>query len=314
MIGPAASWFRCARDGDSVVVKPQQSLPRRCTIRPAALFQQDRGFPDVNTVMGRLVFANGATGEQRYTPFSRDPQRKLRELFLPVEVMPDDDWSTSATRWSNFQAIAKRLLAVADVPWAGLSSKEIDELVTYVEWAEPLEGCLLHALTQWTHARGQCVIEIGSYRGRSLSMLAIALRGVASESKLISIDPHTEQPHNHVHARLALAQLGEEGRLVQIRSDSDQAWRLLRPGVASLIYVDGDHSHRQVVADFENYRDLLATGGCIVFHDYGYGNHNGREEPHPGVRRAVDEQVFGSKQFRPLLLGHGAFAFVKTNG
>lgn len=310
-IGQAAAWFDIEHDRHTVTVRPREPLPARCTIRPAALFHQDRGFPDVNTVLGRLVFARGATEEQTYTPYTLDPQRRFRELFLPIEVMPEDDWSASATRWSNCQAIAKRLLAAADVPWNGLPPSDVDDLVKYVAWPEPLEGCLLHALTQWTHQRGCCVIEIGSFRGRSLSMFAMALRGVGSESKIVSIDPHQDQPHNNEQVRLALRQLGEEARLVQYLGDSDRAWRMLRSGLASLVFVDGAHGYEQVIRDFENYRDLLAVGGCMVFHDYGYGNHNGREEADPEVRRAIDEHVFGSDEFRPLLLAHTQFAFVK---
>ncbi len=116
-IGQPAAWLDADRQGDSVVLRPHRPLPRRCTIRPAALFHQDRGFPDVSTVMGRLVFPNGSTEAQVYRPFTRDPQRRLRELFFPVEAMPEDEWPPSASRWSNYQAIAKRLLAAADVPW-----------------------------------------------------------------------------------------------------------------------------------------------------------------------------------------------------
>ena len=182
-IGQPVAWLDIKRQGDSVVLRPHGPMPKRCTIRPAALFSQDRGFPDVSTVMGRVTFARGSTSEQTYRAYTCDPQRRLRELFFPVEAMPDDEWPTSGQRWSNYQAIAKRLLAAADVPWHGLSNRDVTELVDFVPWPEPLEGCLLHALTQWTHQRGQCVIEIGSLRGRSLSMLAMALRGVTNGSR-----------------------------------------------------------------------------------------------------------------------------------
>jgi len=310
-IGQASAWFEVRRDDQAVWISPREPLQRRCTIRPAALFQQDRGFPDVNMVLGRLVFARGATQPQRYVPYTLDPARRFRELFLPVEVMPEDEWAVSKTRWSNCQAIAKRLLHSAEVPWNGLAPNDVDDLVTYVPWPEPLEGCVLHALAQWTYGRGCCVIEIGSFRGRSLSMLAMALRGVRCPSKIMSIDPHKDQPHNQSLARIALRQLGEEGRLVQYVGDSAEAWRMIRPGSASLIFVDGEHSYERVVADFDQYRDLLADGGCMVFHDYGYGNHNGLSEADPDVRRAIDRHVFDSKEFRPLLLAHSQFAFVK---
>lgn len=315
LLGEAGRWFTLEREGDAVIVCPKGPLPRRCTIRPAALFQQDRGFSEANTVMGRLVFPKGAAQHQRYRPFTRDPHRQLRELFFPLEAMPEDDWPTSATRWRNLESIAKRLCAMSAVPWNGLSANEVETLVEFVPcWPEPLEGCLLHALVQWTHHRGHCVIEIGSFRGRSASMLALGLRGADSDSPLISIDPHSEEPHNLAHVRLALTQLGEEKRLVQIAHTSDRAWRVLRPGSASMIFVDGDHAYHQVVSDFTHYRDLLAPGGCMVFHDYGYGNHNGRPEVQPDVRRAVDEHVIPNAGFKLLLLAHTLLALEKLPG
>jgi len=317
MIGQGGAWFSLEKDGDGVIVQPRQPLPCRCMIRAAALFQQDRGrdraFPDVNMVMGRLCFARGGTDAQRFVPYTLDPQRRLKELFLPVETAPEDDWPVSVTRWRNAQAIAKRLLAAADVTWSGLSPDEIDTLVDNVVWSEPLEGCLLHALTQWTQDRGECVIEIGSFRGRSISMLALALRATNSPAKIISIDPHHDQPTNAEHVRLAMGQLGESKRLVQFPGESDVAWRLLRPGCASLVFVDGKHSYDQVVADFEHYKDILAPGGCMVFHDYGYGNHNGRPEADPEVRPAIDKHVMACEAFKPLLLAHTQFSFFKLS-
>lgn len=310
-VGKVAGWFDFDRQADSVVLRPVDPMPRRATICPAALFEHDRGFVDVNTVMGRMMFSRGSTEPQTYRPFTRDPQRRLRELYFPVEASPEDDWPTSKTRWRNWQAIAKRLVAAAQMTWSGLSEQDLTELVEFVPWPEPLEGCLLYALVQATHKRGRCVVEIGSRRGRSLSILAMALRGVDSESLLISIDPHEEQACTSDHCRLALRQIGEEARLVQIQATSDRAAGVLGRGVASLVFIDGDHTYDQVIADFDHYRDILVPGGCMVFHDYGYGNHNGVPEADPDVRRAIGENVIRAKGFRPLLLAHTQFAFLK---
>ena len=315
LLGEAAEWLNWTGEGDEIVLTPNGPMPKRCTIRPAALFQQDRGFPDVNVVMGRMVFSNRATTAVRYRPFSQDSQRKLRELFLPVEAMPEDDWLTPAT-WRNWVTVAARLCEAAGLPWRGLSSEEIDTLVRFIFAndplaPEPIEACILHALTQWCHERGEMVIEIGSYRGATISTLAVALRGVGNDCPLISIDPHMVDPHNAQHVRLALRQIGEEHRLIQVPYRSDEAWKVLRSKSASLVFIDGEHSYEQVVRDFQNYRDLLAPGGLMLFHDYCYGNHNGQPEANPGVRRAVDEHVMTEDAFEPLLLAHSLMAFVK---
>ena len=310
-IGQPAAWFDVRCEAESVTVQPRRPLPRRCTIRPAALFEQDRGFPDLCTVMGRLVFGRGATDAQRYTPFTQDAGRALRELFLPIEAMPDDDWLNSAPRWTNAQAMARRLFSVAGVPWDGLSGRDVEELVNFVHCSEPIETCALHALVQWTRDKGDCVIEIGSFRGRSISALAMGLRAAGSGAKIVSVDPHGAQPHNRQQVRLALDQIGEGDRLVQYIGASDDARRILRPGCASLVFIDGDHSYDQVVRDFENYRSLVAPGGCLAFHDYGFGNHAGQADAQPDVRRAVDEHVLGSRGVRPLLFAQVLLTFVR---
>ena len=312
LVGPGRDKFEVCAEGDSLRITPRQAMDRRHTIRPVALFDNSRGYPDLNAIMGRLIFPNKSAAAQVYKPFTLDPKRRLKELFLPVRTMPDDDRSTSPVGWQNSCTMLGRLLSAADVPWSGLSTGEIDTLVTYIDWPDPLEGCLLHALTQWTHHFGRAVIEIGSFRGRSLSMLTLALKSAASSSPVISIDPHGEQPFNREHVRTRMKEIGQEDRLIQVLRPSDDAARLLRPETASLVFVDGDHVYDQVAADFASYRDLLAVGGCLVFHDYGYGEHHGQEDACPGVRAAVDEHVLTDPAFRPLALVDTTFAFVKT--
>lgn len=311
LLGQPAAWLTVERHGDEIAVVPNGPMPRRCTIRPGALFRNDRGFPEANIVMGRLTFPNGSIEPVRYRAFTRDPRRNLDELLLPAEAMPDDDWITSPRRWMNHQGLAKRVLAAARVPWDGLSEIEIDQLVRFTSWPEPIEGCVLHALAQWTHRRGQCIVEIGSYRGTSATVLALALRSAASHSFIISVDPHVDEPHNREHVFLALRQVNESNRLVQFNCHSDQAARLLGRGVASMVFIDGDHSYAQVLADYENYREVLAPGGVLVFHDYDYSDHNAQPALHPGVRRVVDERVIRDPSFRPICLTHTLFAFLK---
>ncbi|HNQ24806.1 MAG TPA: class I SAM-dependent methyltransferase [Phycisphaerae bacterium] len=313
-VGEAAAWFDFRREGSSLHVTPRGPLPIRCLLRPAGLFRQTRGFADLNTRMGQLLFRPGATEGQQYVPFTRDPQRELRELLLPVEANPHDELFASEVRWSQAQALAKRLLSAAGVPWNGLSAEDVRALLRLPAWQEPVEGCALHALTQWAQARGGPVLEVGSLHGQSTAMLALALRGLHSDAFVVSIDPHLEEPPNAAQVRLTLEQIGEQRRLVQFTAGSDHVWPLLRPGSASFIFIDGDHSYEQVVADFTHYRDLLAPGGCLAFHDYGYGSHNGRPDVVPGVRPALDEHVFTAKDFTPLLLAHTLMVFVKREG
>jgi len=296
---------------EGVKIEPAAPLPMRCTIRVVGLYKNSRGYHDITTVMGRLVFVRGATASQTYAPFSHDPHRSLQALYLPIETTPEDDRVASPQRWNNAHVLVADLLRARDVSWAGLRPGDVDKLLTFTVHEDPIEACLLHALAQRFHAQSEFIVEIGSYRGSSLSVLALALDGVASATPLISIDPHLEQPVNQERARLTLREIGQEKRLIQIPARSDDAVGLLRPGGASLIFIDGDHSYEQVVADIRNYDEILTPGGCLVMHDYGFGAHTNGPDPHPGVRRAVDELLLGSKAYAPLLCAHTMLAFVK---
>lgn len=310
-VGRASGWVSIDRDQDCVIITPNKPLESRCLIRPAALFTHSPGFPDVISAMGRMLFTPGATAAQRYTPYTLDSNRQFREVFLRIETTPDDAMPASAARWRNDEAVAMRLLAAAEIPWTGFTDNDVDEIVSQEPWLEPIEGCVLHALTQWTHSLGRSVIEIGSFRGQSLAMLARALKSIQSDAMLVSVDPHDDVQIHRDYSRLAVTRVGMENRLIQIPGRSDDAWQLLRPESASLIFIDGDHSYGQVVADFSHFRDILVSGGCMVFHDYGYGRHNGRPDVVPDVRPAIDRHVMSSEGFRPLLLAHTLIAFVK---
>lgn len=311
LIGQAGAWFGLEKNGDEVAVRPREALSRRCTIRVAAQFEHDQGYFSASPVMGRLDFPKGTTEVKTYRPFTLDPRRTLRELYFPVEAMPDDEWQSSAPRWQNFQAVAKRLLGRAEIAWNGLSRDEVDILLLQLPYMEIVEACVLHALARWSAEAGECVVEIGSFQGFSTSVMALGLRAAASEAPLISIDPHVDHPCHGDRVRLAMRQAGEEGRLVQFACGSDRAAGLLRPGCASMVFVDGDHSFEQVLRDFENYREFVAPGGVMAFHDHDFSEHNGQAALHPGVRRVVEEHVLREGTFRPVLLAHTLFAFVR---
>ena len=38
LIGQCSGWFQVRRDGAALILEPRRPLPRRCTIRPAVMF------------------------------------------------------------------------------------------------------------------------------------------------------------------------------------------------------------------------------------------------------------------------------------
>jgi cephalosporin hydroxylase len=49
-----------------------------------------------------------------------------------------------------------------------------------------------------------------------------------------------------------------------------------------LLFIDGDHSHDAVLADWHAYKDLLHKGSTVVFHDWGWAE---------GVQRVITEEA-----------------------
>ncbi len=280
-------------------------------IKPVALFENDRGYHDMTTVMGSLAFSDHRPHIQSYSPFTRDAHRTLRAVYLPVQTLHDNAWRASTQPWDIAERLTRDLLQECSVAWHGLERKTARLLHRHVESEQPIEYCVLHALAQWTHARGSCVIEVGSFRESSAAVIALALEGAGSPIPIISVDPHADEPIHHEITEHMLRKLGQAHRLVQMPVRSDIAADVLRPGCASLVFVDGDDARKQVIADFQNYHELLAPGGCMLFHDYGFGAHTGQPEAHPGVRPAVDDHVFTHGDYEPLLSAHTMMAFVK---
>ncbi|MFQ5415289.1 MAG: class I SAM-dependent methyltransferase [Phycisphaerae bacterium] len=303
--------FSVQARGETVHVQPHEPLDVRCTIRPLGLFAHDRGYWDAAAVMGRLSLPRGSCAGVSYRPFTRDPARRLRAVFLPIETMPEDDWAASAQRWAGAEFVARHALRACGVAWHGLERRTVRIVLEDLACAAPIEWCALHALTQWTHARGDCVIEVGAGRGGAAPLLALALEGGGSPIPVVSIGGGAAAALDGAHMRLVLRQIDQGHRLVQIPSGSDDAARVLRTACASLVVIDGDHAYEAVIADFARYDRLLVPGGCMVFRGYGIGPHTGRPDAHPGVRRAVDEHVFGHAGYRPVLSADTMIAFVK---
>lgn len=294
-----------------VTITPQAPRSCRHTIRPVAIFHNQRGYFEANQSMGRLVFARGAQEPQTYQPYTRDPQRTLEALFLCVERMPEDEQYASPARWANMEVVARRLFDLTGVPYRGPRQVDVDRFLRFIECPDPIEALALYALTAWCAPCGRFAVEIDSYRGRSLTVMALSLDAAGSALPLVSVDPHQVEPFNIEQVRLALRQVGQERRLIQAPMLSDDAAGLLRPGSAALVFIDGDHAYEQVRADFTHYDELLAPGGVMAFHDYGYGAHTGLPDTNPDVRRAVDDLVFTHPGYRPLLCAHITMAFQK---
>lgn len=115
-------------------------------------------------------------------------------------------------------------------------------------------------------------VEIGTARGGTLFLLTQAL---ASSCQLVSVDLHFGPfgggyPHWKIPLFHALAIGGPRLKLLRGNSQTPEMRDLVREtlgGQADFILIDGDHSYEGAKRDYELYRELVAPGGIIAFHD-----------------------------------------------
>ncbi len=146
--------------------------------------------------------------------------------------------------------------------------------------AAPAEGWLTEAQARRLFAAASrprpegAVVEIGSFRGRSTVVLALAAGAV------VAIDPHAgsdrgpqeiaadavrgDADHEAFAANLEAAGVADRVRHVR-RFSSDAHGDV--PGSLSLLYVDGAHRFGPARADLVDWGARVAPGGTMLVHD-----------------------------------------------
>ena len=124
---------------------------------------------------------------------------------------------------------------------------------------------------------GQRIVEIGSFRGRSTTVLGLAAgEGV----EVVAIDPHAgndrgpnelagyaaEAATDHDVFRANLARAGLAGRVRHVRSFSSEALGDVQ-GDVDVLFVDGAHRYGSASADLRQWGERVPAGGVLLVHD-----------------------------------------------
>ena len=146
---------------------------------------------------------------------------------------------------------------------------------------------------------GTRIVEIGSFRGRSLIVLASAAgEGV----EIVSIDPHAgsdrgpqeiaadrqrgDDDHSVYNANLKA--VGVRDRITHLRKMSDDALGDVA-GAIDLLYIDGAHRFGPARADIVDWGNKVSGGGTMLIHD---------SFSSIGVTLALVSTTFGSAKWR----------------
>lgn len=155
------------------------------------------------------------------------------------------------------------------------------------------------------------VLEIGSFEGRSAVEW---LQGIPSLSVLCCVDPwpdetvYTRFQSNIRHAR----KLSASDAIVQAIRKPSAAVLAVEERKFDLVYIDGDHEARAIVADFVLCEKLLLPGSLVLFDDYHWQPHGQWSQDVP-PKRAIDALLGIWGQYVEVIT-HGHQVLVKWTG
>jgi predicted O-methyltransferase YrrM len=177
------------------------------------------------------------------------------------------------------------------------------ELVkTIPGWLLPEDAAKLYELAQCSAGP---ILEIGTYRGKSAILMALAIRNAGRDGTVYTLDV---DPHLIADAAAEADRWGIADKIVFVRGTLNayaRAYPRLRP---ALTFVDGDHSHAGVQRDLTALQALIPKGGLLLFHDF---NDPRNDDPHcseVNVRSAIEASwVANQCQFRGAFGACGMF-------
>jgi len=147
-------------------------------------------------------------------------------------------------------------------------------------------------------ARNGVIVEIGSFKGKSTICLANGSND-GQGVKVYAIDPHMgdlsyHEWEKHKNAapskqefRKNIIESGIKDYVYPLYITSKEAFTKVKEPV-EVLFIDGDHRYKSVLADYKNWSKKMVVGGVMAFHD---------SFSWEGVIETVDEHVFSDPNF-----------------
>jgi len=248
------------------------------------------------------------------SPFSYDYVQYRRSYTVQqlksAEVRPEIFWvhpvprvygdplrSHVRARFNNYESESQpegSMPATESRPDAGLllALPILNRMKQIEGWLAEDEADLLLAATVLALTRataGRAIVEVGSYCGRSTSVLGSVVKAVNPTGRVYAIDPHNGQvgaldqcisitAPTLERLKRNLKACGIEEQVEPIVACS---WEVAWSEPISLLFIDGLHDYANVARDFHHFEPHLVPGGYAAFHDYA--------DYYPGVKTFVNE-------------------------
>ena len=179
--------------------------------------------------------------------------------------------------------------------------KLFDQYVSRIDgWVTKEEATYLYRLAK--EAAEGCIVEVGSYRGRSTAALAFGVNAGAG-LPVYAVEPHERVrglyggefgPVDRGYFMRAMRDTGlfHHVRLVNVSSEFlGDEW----PMPVSVLFIDGDHRYEAVKRDLECWRGKLTTRAMVVLDD--------ASDPSRGPGQLAQELVDGGTFVRQVAIG-----------
>jgi cephalosporin hydroxylase len=141
---------------------------------------------------------------------------------------------------------------------------------------------------------GSHFVEIGSWKGKSSSYMAVEIANSGKNIKFDCVDTWLGSPE-HIHDNYVKTNTLYElflnnmkpvsNYFSAIRKSSEEASKLYDDKSLDFVFIDAEHSYESVTNDIKLWEPKIKTGGIIAGHDYSCS--------WPAVTKAVDD-YYGS--------------------
>jgi predicted O-methyltransferase YrrM len=134
-----------------------------------------------------------------------------------------------------------------------------------------------------------CIVEIGSWLGKSTCWIAQALKETEKENHFYAIDPHIGSVEHKGFVKavggttfdIFLQNIKKHKLQKQVEPIRKMSWDAINDinEPISFLFIDGSHEYKDVKKDFFEWFPKVKIGGIIAFHDNNWD----------GVKKVLDE-------------------------